>query len=328
MIALLQNNTIEIHDLYTQESVQVLSLASVGPTEPAHPATRPGPSALSPPSTPATPPAHNHSRAVSTSSSSATPFRSAQLTSPFSLPPSTPKSRLDAFQPRALVTCAAGFPDRAYTPGNSTSPAFSPLFVPLPPGASSSETVAVRLFPQQSLLDLPNKEAEVGHDLVEETQTGGYSVTAPASEPPSTPKASQPRKAESHTAPIASEHRATGRSQPGEALSLATTRSAGPAASNLTATRPKHLLRASASRTAPSPIVAANTLLLGRDSVFALCPVTLVVQADALIAGNRIDDALRLLQAVGKPDSAEKVRAVLMPATERSAFRMLMGVLD
>lgn len=54
--------------------------------------------------------------------------------------------------------------------------------------------------------------------------------------------------------------------------------------------------------------VAAKTLLVGKDSVFALCPLTLVVQAEALINNSRVEDALNLLHAVGKPDTPEKVR--------------------
>jgi hypothetical protein len=54
--------------------------------------------------------------------------------------------------------------------------------------------------------------------------------------------------------------------------------------------------------------VAAKTLLVGKDSVFALCPLTLVVQAEALINNNRVEDALNLLAAVGPPDTPEKVR--------------------
>lgn len=53
--------------------------------------------------------------------------------------------------------------------------------------------------------------------------------------------------------------------------------------------------------------VAAKTLLVGKDSVFALCPLTLVVQAEALISNSRVEDALNLLAAVGKPDTPEKV---------------------
>ncbi|KAK9898088.1 hypothetical protein P389DRAFT_170226 [Cystobasidium minutum MCA 4210] len=53
--------------------------------------------------------------------------------------------------------------------------------------------------------------------------------------------------------------------------------------------------------------VAAKTLLIGKDSVFALCPLTLVVQAEALIDNNRVEDALRLLDAVGPPDTPEKL---------------------
>lgn len=57
--------------------------------------------------------------------------------------------------------------------------------------------------------------------------------------------------------------------------------------------------------------VAAKTLLVGKDSVFALCPLTLVVQAEALIENNRVEDALRLLEAVGPPDTPEKVRPAI-----------------
>jgi hypothetical protein len=54
--------------------------------------------------------------------------------------------------------------------------------------------------------------------------------------------------------------------------------------------------------------VVAKTLLVGKDSIFALCPLTLVVQAEALINNNRVEDALNLLAAVGPPDTPEKVR--------------------
>jgi hypothetical protein len=53
--------------------------------------------------------------------------------------------------------------------------------------------------------------------------------------------------------------------------------------------------------------VISKTLLVGKDSVYALCPITLVVQAEALVANNRVEDALNLLEAVGSPDTPEKV---------------------
>lgn len=76
--------------------------------------------------------------------------------------------------------------------------------------------------------------------------------------------------------------------------------------SGIAASRPPHR-----GRSGPVSTIAANTLLLGRDSAFALCPVTLVTQAEALIASSKVEEALALLAAVGTPDSQEKVRANL-----------------
>lgn len=59
--------------------------------------------------------------------------------------------------------------------------------------------------------------------------------------------------------------------------------------------------------------IASKTLLVGRDSIFALCTNTLVVQAEALVIKNRIEDALNLLDAVGPPDTPEKVSSQSCP---------------
>lgn len=77
---------------------------------------------------------------------------------------------------------------------------------------------------------------------------------------------------------------------------------------------PKKVSTLSAAR--PTPVrstskylstVAAKTLLVGKDSMYALCPLTLVVQAEALINNSRVEDALNLLDAVGPPVTPEKV---------------------
>lgn len=87
-----------------------------------------------------------------------------------------------------------------------------------------------------------------------------------------------------------------------------------PGQADATPATPKRASALTAAR--PTPVrntskylstVAAKTLLVGKDSVFALCPLTLVVQAEALIDNNRVEDALRLLDAVGPPDTPEKV---------------------
>ena len=75
------------------------------------------------------------------------------------------------------------------------------------------------------------------------------------------------------------------------------------ATSSLSATKPSTLRHVSPVATT----VAVNTLIWGKDSVLALCPLTLVAQADALMANNRIEDALSLLQAVGPPNTSEQI---------------------
>ena len=209
VIALLQNNTVEVHSLITQEIVQVIqATGSMRPKQ------------LSSLSTSPTSPAGNI------------------VASP----------RLDTFQPKALVTCSAGFPGRQYSSTNGET-AFSPLLVPQVSGLNSVEKVPIRFFPEKSLLDEPN-EPESAEDAL-----------------PSTPKRSM---------------------------------------SGLAASRPAK----TKDRSSPVSTVAANTLLLGRDSVFALCPLTLVTQAEALIASSKVEEALALLAAVGTPDTPEKVSRI------------------
>ena len=174
------------------------------------------------------------------------------------LPPSLPTSpttparkptaspRLETFQPKALVTCSAGFPGRQYTASSGVS-AFSPVLVPQVSGTNSIEKVPLRLFP------------EVGESAQ------GEELAPVIDDPPSTPKR---------------------------------------AMSGLAASRPLKAKK----NTGLASTIAANTLLLGRDSAFALCPLTLVTQAEALIASSKVEEALALLAAVGTPDTAEKVR--------------------
>lgn len=50
-----------------------------------------------------------------------------------------------------------------------------------------------------------------------------------------------------------------------------------------------------------------KTLVLGKDAVLALSPLTLVIQADALIDNNRVEDALQMLDSLGTPDTVEKM---------------------
>lgn len=211
VIALLQNNTIEIHSLHTQEIVQVLSLANI---------------LKQPSSTPSSP-------ALGSFTSPSTPATS------------------QGIQPRALISCSAGFPHRD-AQADGAKP-FSPLLVPQSRGSDSLEKVKVKLFPTPSLLDSVDED------------TGRVDAL------PSTP--TTPRKIPKRS---------------GSALAQ---------------TRPL----ASGSRTLTVSTLAVGTLVLGRDSGFALCPLTLVAQADALIGRSRAEDALKLLEAVGGPRTTEEV---------------------
>ena len=74
--------------------------------------------------------------------------------------------------------------------------------------------------------------------------------------------------------------------------------------SGLTATRP------AASRRTPQAAssISAGVLILGKDSVLALCPTSMLAQADNLLANNQVEQALRLVASVNEPLSWERVR--------------------
>lgn len=80
-------------------------------------------------------------------------------------------------------------------------------------------------------------------------------------------------------------------------------------ASSLTAGRP------SSSRRISSHVstVPSSTLLMGRDVILGLCPLTLVAQADAYVSNGRIDDALKMLRGLGQLNSREKVSDKISP---------------
>jgi hypothetical protein len=44
--------------------------------------------------------------------------------------------------------------------------------------------------------------------------------------------------------------------------------------------------------------VSSKTLVLGRNSIYALCPLTLIAQADALLDKDRVEDAVRLAEQI------------------------------
>lgn len=188
--------------------------------------------------------------------SSARPHSTASVPST-PVKPSSVSPSLETFQPKLLISCAAGFPGRQYSAASGVS-AFSPLLVPQVSGANGLDRVTVRFFPEKSLLDEPN-EPEMSSPAI--------------NEPPSTPKRTM---------------------------------------SGLAATRP----RSPAGKGAPSSTIAVNSILLGRDSAFALCPLTLVTQAEALIASSKVEEALAMLAAVGTPDTPEKVQLVVQRVSE------------
>lgn len=225
MIALLQDNSLEIHNIVSQELVQVIQLATLFT-----------PRSMSSPISSVTSTPNAHSQAL-------------PITSPQN------GGKVDMFQPRVLVSCSAGFPDRKFNAGSAT--AFSPLLVPHSSSSLHLDMTQISLFP---------KSAEAASIPALDDTTPSAKMS-----PPVTPR--RERQV--------------------------------PQTSGVAATRP------SVSRRVTTHIstVPASTLIIGRDAVLGLCPLTLVAQADALIDNNRVEDALRLLQSLGQLNSREKVRA-------------------
>lgn len=190
-------------------------------------------------------------------------------------PVTSPSGPVNHFQPRLLASCTAGFPARRSSTNRNVAQSrgsLSPLAVPKVGSANSLIKVRLKLLPPKGLLD----NDEVGLDTL------SSAVPVKAVEAPSTPKRLQPS-------------------------------SAPKATSALTATRPsdspRQFARFRATSTSAIVTVSASTLVLGKDSVLAICPLTLVAQADKLFEKGLPEQALLLLDAIGTLNTSEKVRA-------------------